>query len=206
MACLRCALFLLNIQLLTCQKSRVSQLEEKIDGIVSLLSSSQQTQSRIPTHSPLEQPHSILTPSTFPATSTARNDDGKSLQIFQNSGTHDGMSSHQMANESAAPEYLEIIPGFRVTVDDGNRLLHLYRESYSPFFPFVPISPTTNAYELYSTRPLLFKAVMHVVAPQSYHIQHEFSLWFKEYLAHYVILEQEKRLDILQALLLHIAW
>jgi hypothetical protein len=135
----------------------------------------------MPMHSPPEQSHLVQ-----PA---SRND-----------------TVHINRSISTVSEFLELTPGYNITPGEGDRLLHLYREAYSPLFPFVPLPSSTTASELYSTRPVLFKAIMYAVAPQNYSTQQEISLMFRRYIAEHVIMEQEKRLDILQALLIHIAW
>lgn len=118
------------------------------------------------------------------------------------------MGSESLSTHDTPPafDYVEIIPGFRVTFGEADKFLHLYRGFFSPDFPFVPLPQTTTAYELYSNQPLLFRVVMHVVAPQTQRMQLEFAHWFRDYIARHVVMGQEKRLEILQAIVLYIAW
>lgn len=103
-------------------------------------------------------------------------------------------------------EYIEIVPGFRMTFDEADRALNLYRSVYAPYFPFVLIPVMLTAYELHDKKPFLFRTIISVTAPQSPVTQSEIKLWFREYIAQHVVVNNEKRLEILQAILVHLAW
>lgn len=47
---------------------------------------------------------------------------------------------------------------------------------------------------------------MTVTAPQSATTQKRAALWFREYIAEHMVVNQEKSLELLQAILVSIAW
>lgn len=235
--------------------SRVGQLEEKIDGIMSLLNASQQIQQTSPSSSGQTPPS---TSSAAPAFEQGRN----SIQQLLNPNNEAGVGAagsgaaegpdptstpppsahfHSQARlvpaagvvppasvatggepgtaasssyldperatrPSAAGESVDIVKGFRVTFFEAERALNIYRSIYAPYFPFVPIPVMMTAYELYDRYPFLFRNIVVVTTPQSPAAQAEYRVWFREYIAHHVIVNNERRLEILQGILIHLAW
>lgn len=116
------------------------------------------------------------------------------------------LGSERATRPTAAGESVEIVKGFRVTFFEAERALNLYRSIYSPYFPFVPIPVMMTAYELYDRSPFLFRSIVTITTPQSPVVQAEYRLWFREYVAQHVVVNNEKRLEILQAILIHLAW
>jgi hypothetical protein len=114
--------------------------------------------------------------------------------------------SNLFADTTPPVEHIDIIPGFRVSMADAEYFLRIYISSYSPLFPFVPVSKSISAYDLFVTKPFLLRTIMGIVAPQTHTIQVQTETWFREYIAEHMVVKQEKTLEILQALLLFIAW
>lgn len=63
-----------------------------------------------------------------------------------------------------------------------------------------------TAHELYQRSPFLFRSIVVITTPQSPAIQAEYRVWFREYVAQHVVVHNEKRLEILQAILIYLAW
>lgn len=103
-------------------------------------------------------------------------------------------------------ESVEIIPGFRMTFFEADRALNIYRSLYAPYFPFVTIPVMATAYDFYEKTPFLFRTIVSVAAPQAPNTQSEFRDWFRRYIAEHLVVNNERRLEILQALLVHMAW
>jgi hypothetical protein len=101
---------------------------------------------------------------------------------------------------------VEVFPDFSLSVSETENMLQTYKTSHSPLFPFVPISETTSAYDLYVDKPFLLRTIMTVTAPQSAAIQKKAAIWFREYIAEHIVAKQEKSVELLQALLTYIAW
>lgn len=107
---------------------------------------------------------------------------------------------------TAAAEFVDVVKGFRVSFYEADRALNLFRSIYSPYFPFVVIPVMTTSLDLYDKSPFLFRTIVAVTTPQTPAIQAEFKLWFREYIAQHVVVNNERRLEILQAILIYLAW
>lgn len=173
---------------LTKRRSRVAQLEQKIDGIMSFLASNQAGPPNGPspltpesqfTHRPSPQALENTTPATQPVPRSTRS---KSQALFQ------------------------LIPGFQLTAQEASNYLSIYINEYAPNFPFVMIPPSVNVHSLHAESPGLFWAIMTAVAPQSISLQQGIKMWFRQYIADHMIVRQEKSLQLLQTILVHVAW
>lgn len=98
------------------------------------------------------------------------------------------------------------IPDFQVTDREASRFLSIYASEYAPNFPFVMVPSAATAHSLHDRSPGLFWAIMTAVAPQSFAVQQRVKTWFRQYVADHVIVRQEKTLQLLQAILVHLAW
>ncbi|KAK0636633.1 hypothetical protein B0T17DRAFT_86157 [Bombardia bombarda] len=173
--------------------TRVGQLEEKIDGIMSLLNAGRQLQQT----SASSQSQPSPTPQTPPIFHDPIRDSLVPPSPKENSS---------YVHTTPPLEYIDIVPTLRVSFAEADRLLTLYRTDYSPRFPFVPITDDLRAYDLFQNRPFLFRTIMHIVAPQNAAVQRDVNQWFRQYIAEHIVINQEKRLELLQALILFIAW
>lgn len=108
--------------------------------------------------------------------------------------------------KTTAVESVEIFRGFHVTFLEADRALNLYRSIYSPYFPFVTIPVMLSPYDLYEKAPFLFRTIVAVTTRQGPTMQTEFKIWFRQYVAQHVVANNEARLEILQAILVHLAW
>ncbi|KAF5967046.1 cercosporin resistance protein [Fusarium bulbicola] len=168
------------------KSTRVAQLEKKIDGIVSLLSANQrkglspltpESPQEVQVHAPC-QPHST---------------------------NHDMMN--QIPDDSVRfSTDVELFPGFRVSQQEASDRLDVYRRDYVPHFPFVPVPSSMCASELYVESRVMFWTILAVVSPLNDKVQVEFKAWFRRYLAEHLVVRQEKSIDILQAMLVYLAW
>ncbi|KAF4840334.1 Transcriptional regulator WAR1 [Colletotrichum siamense] len=120
----------------------------------------------------------------------------------------DGSYHSFQANSARLPSLTEavtIIPGYQVTFQEADAVLQLYTSDFVAQFPFVPL-PTHNAYDLYRTKPLLFKTVLWTCSPPSRDLNAAFEKWFRQHVAHRVVVLLEKSLELLQSLLVFFAW
>ncbi|KJK87909.1 hypothetical protein H633G_08219, partial [Metarhizium anisopliae BRIP 53284] len=168
------------------KSSRVALLEQKIDGIMSLLAENQHGQQQ-PGPSPMT-PESQLAHKTSPAIP----------QVLQTEPPHSTGSGNQAL--------FRLIPDFQVTEREASRFLSIYASEYAPNFPFVMVPSAATAHGLHDRSPGLFWAIMTAVAPQSLAVQQRVKTWFRQYVADHVIVRQEKTLQLLQAILVHLAW
>lgn len=174
---------------LTKHHSRVAQLEQKIDGIMSFLASNQSVQPNGP--SPMT-PESQFTHQTSP-------------HVPENSITQPTQPAPRSTRSKSQAIFL-LIPGFQLTAQEAATYLSVYMNDYAPNFPFVMIPPSANVHSLHAESPGLFWAIIAAVAPQPFPIQQGIRLWFRQYIADHMIVRQEKSLQLLQAILVHVAW
>lgn len=175
--------------------SRVAQLEKKLDGIVSLLAASQQMQAKGP---------SPLTPESPEAVQIAQPLPEKPASPFLGlEETVDGRGGDDATNDSSE---LELLPGFRITHEQGDKYLDVYRRDFLPVFPFVSLPDYITSRKLYAHSEVLFWTMMAVVHPLPREVQSDTKTWFRKYLAEHVVVLQERNLHTLQAILIHLAW
>ncbi|KAM5369724.1 hypothetical protein ACJZ2D_008871 [Fusarium nematophilum] len=185
------------------KSTRVAQLEEKIDGIVSLLAANQRIQGK--------GGPSPLTPES-PQDTQAQPQHAKELPTTVDLVVEPRPTSINILDSVIGDDLpqdfsdLELFPGFRISHDQAAKGLDLYRQEYSPQFPFVPLAAACTSHELYAQSRLLFWTIMAVVSPLGDKVQMEFKAWFRKYLAEHVVVRQEKYLDIVQAILIFLAW
>ncbi|KAK3318186.1 hypothetical protein B0H66DRAFT_227245 [Apodospora peruviana] len=179
--------------------TRVGQLEQKIDGIMSLLNASRQVQQPSPGSSSSQPSEgSSQTPGLYPVDIGRHPRPPSPLRAGAMLGT--------LARAMNPFMQIDIIPGFQISLEQAHGLLELYRTSYSPLFPFIPIPEHMSACDLLDDKPFLFRTIMQVVAPQSPAVQRNFSRWFRLYIAEHVVVNLEKRVELLQAIILFVAW
>lgn len=167
----------------------MAQLEKKIDGIVSLLAA-QKGLSPLTPESPQDVPAQQPIPEDIQAVQLAP--DRLPPPII-------GRSDDDYAD-------LELFPGFRITHDEAAKRLEVYRRDYVPEFPFVPMPDSLASHEFYSESRFLFWTILAVVSPLKEKVQMDFKAWFRKYLAEHVVMGQERSLDILQGILVYLAW
>lgn len=73
-------------------------------------------------------------------------------------------------------------------------------------FPFVALGPEIFAEQLYLEKPLLFRVVMLVAAVNTVSKQKEIKRSISTYIAQHIVVQEERSLDLLQGLLVFIAW
>lgn len=118
----------------------------------------------------------------------------------------DTPTSSRNPPQPVVTQYVEIVPGFQMTFQEADQCLHEYRSNFTPSFPFVPIPITMSAYELHEAADFLLRTILIVVAPQTLAVQRSVQKWFRQYLAQHLVVEQERRLELLQAILIFVAW
>ncbi|KAK4233284.1 hypothetical protein C8A03DRAFT_48123 [Achaetomium macrosporum] len=151
--------------------ARVRKLEDKLQGIMSLLSVGE----RNPPHPP--QPRGQHE-------GEAQDPSESQRRLYPPSPT-------SLANPSplAAPvaqpqtEAIQIVPGFVLSFAEADAIVDLYRRSYSPYFPFVPIPVTAAAADLEQASPFPLRTILQVAAPQTAVVQRSVDRWFRQHIA-----------------------
>ncbi|KAM0562375.1 hypothetical protein ACHAPJ_002065 [Fusarium lateritium] len=180
------------------KSTRVAQLEKKIDGIVSLLAANQR------------KGLSPLTPESPQETQTQVQVPPRPCEEIPMPPLVVDPTSIDLANRDDRTAFfstdMELFPGFRVSHEQAAERLAVYRRDYIPHYPFVPMSGAISSHELYVESRILFWTILAVVSPLEDKVQMEFKAWFRKYLAEHLIVRQEKSIDILQAILVYLAW
>lgn len=121
-------------------------------------------------------------------------------------------------NQNAAESTLEESSGPSTAIDDApwitdlglspavlDYLLDRFR-GMACYFPFVQLSETWTAASMAEDRPFLLLAAVAAASSKRCHLQDALTKQFKEYLSKRVVMAGEKDLDLLQGLLVHLAW
>lgn len=183
-------------------------MEKKIDGIVSLLAANQRNGlSPLTPESPQEilpqthhhhhhqQPHSHAHAHSHNEAVSINSAVSLPIDVI----THSDIPVHFSGT-------LELFPGLRITHQQAAECINSYRRDYVPNFPFVPVPEHMTSHELFVESSLLFWTIVAVVSPLEDKVQMEFKLWFRKYLAEHLVVRQEKSVDVLQAMLIYLAW
>ncbi|KAK4235718.1 hypothetical protein C8A03DRAFT_17567 [Achaetomium macrosporum] len=175
-ACNRCAKMKISCALppLTDRKrrgpsTRVRKLEDKLEGIMSLLTAAERNQPRPPGHRGAGRQDPSETQSQRYSLSPA------SLETPGPSVVSVTPLTTQLQAEA-----IQIVPGFVLPLAEADGILNLYRTSYSPYFPFVPVPVTMAAAELERASPFLLRTILQVAVPQTAAVQKRVERWFRQ--------------------------
>jgi hypothetical protein len=187
----------------------VAQLEKKLDDLVSLLTAPKgQGEDIEQTHlveseSPLRHAsptsaHQIRQTSSFAKTIPGR-------QVGLDSAQH---NTGTPSSTSSQPSYAPQVGGscFNIPNQEDAFLLLEFRTSMAPQFPFVVIPPEATSESLRRERPMLWKAVLTAASCFDPARQEAMGWELIEEFSTRLLLKAEKSLDLIQALLVHLAW
>lgn len=123
------------------------------------------------------------------------------------SATPTGVYSASTEVEEISSDVVTIIPGFQMTHDKADLVLKEYMSTMVYHFPFVPLPPAVckTSFMLKET-PLLLKTILSVCMPSSPDVNRSFETWFRQHIAHRVVVSMERNLELLQAILVFLAW
>ncbi|KAH8652183.1 hypothetical protein BX600DRAFT_553624 [Xylariales sp. PMI_506] len=178
------------------KSTRVMALEEKVDGIMSLLSAAHGLSSTASTDSPrplLQQPNSLPSPvDSIRTPSTVAESHSRQAPSVEH------------ASSQLSPS-IDVSPGLRITLAEADQILSEYRTDFVHRFPFVPL-PIGSARDLHHERPFLLKTIISSCRPRTFAIKSEFDRWFRETVAHRIVVLNESNIELLQAILVYLAW
>ncbi|CEI66914.1 unnamed protein product [Fusarium venenatum] len=97
-------------------------------------------------------------------------------------------------------------PPFGLSWLQATQILNLFHQEYISQFPFVLIRSDDTAERLYKGNPFLFRAIMLVAAPLSESKIIKMKRNVLAYLGYRTLVEEDKTLDILQGILVIVAW
>ena len=92
-----------------------------------------------------------------------------------------------------------------LSFQEADELLQIYRVASSDF-PFVYVDPTATLESLRWDKPFLILSILVMASPRARSLQVLLEKELREVLAQKVIVEGELSLDLLQGLLVYLAW
>lgn len=204
-------------------KSQVEKLEEKLDGLVTLLKSTQESKASnetpVPTSYKISPTSSTsIAPLSAASQSSPEEISGQSWIHLEIANSAAGSQPSATRDEwivtpDNAPAALCRLPGLcppipdRVdfTSDQANILLCRWREHMAPFFPFIVVSPSISAQDLQRDRPFLLKSIL-AVASHNPGQQLALGKWLVRQLVERMAINGERNLDLLLGLLTYTGW
>lgn len=189
--------------------SKTARLEEKLDGLVSLLKAGAQSSTiGVNTHA---------TPAIYDSThhSSVRTNnkttphsqtEGGSVTSVSNDYPPDlpVLTPGTTGSEGSSPAsvYYDAVEPSPVEAEEYLTSFHTYKSKY---FPFVYISSTTTAQQLRQERPFLWLSIM-TIASRSTSQQQILGSKIRHILAEEMLLKSGKNIDLLLGLLAYIGW
>jgi hypothetical protein len=223
----------------------MSQMEQKLDGLVALLAQpeSARTSSVVPRqYSTSQSPNSIsqscqspthleqravLTPSSrvprgngyhvesFPGASSMPHQSPAPQECDEENGCQSGHPpQNEVGRESGSPSHTVATDhrvlnlGFATNLVDSvlaGSLLSSFR-LMSEFFPFVVFQTDTTAEKLHTERPITLLAILMTASWNNRSLQMTLEEQYRLELATKTIIDAQKSLDLLQSMLIYLAW
>lgn len=85
-------------------------------------------------------------------------------------------------------------------------MLDIFRDELTQHFPFVVVPPAANAGEMKRKKPFLFLAIMMMACRHDVPRQGEVAKAIREIISQRILMKNEHTLDMLQGMLLYLAW
>lgn len=194
----------------------MEKLEEKLDGLVTLLKSTHDIGSGDEA-SNLSSGTSRLRSATLPDQDAI----ASSLSPGElNGSTRTQSTSHDLgytADFCTPTSSVSILPPTAFNglewelskmlppTDDANGLLEIFKDQACLYFPFISVPKSTSAEDLRRERPFLYLAIMAVTSQKSYQKEELGKLLLRQ-IAERVFVDGERSLDLLLGILTFTAW
>lgn len=195
---------------------KTSQLEEKLDGLVTLLKSAatQSTPGILNTafiNSSLEGLQSALPETSSIPTATSSVYGGQQSHSAIGEGLPNSIYTPAPSISSKSTPYsnhsLEPIvrPDFDPGPEEAELRLNIFRNQYTKNFPFIVLSPSLTVHELRQQRPILWKSIMTVTSPHSTE-QNLLSNEMRAIIGKEAFAQGTRNMDFLLAVLVYCSW
>ncbi|CAI6342460.1 unnamed protein product [Periconia digitata] len=187
-------------------RSRVKQLEQRVDSLIGLLAANGQS---------LEVTENIKSVLDKAATPTAQSEPSPGARDTSNSVSsqchtppESGSCQLNVANPTGEEpfEAYDPIDAGIITEHAASRLVEEFKQSFVLSFPFVVIPPSTDVNTLRRDSPFLFLSVLTTTSYRTPELQRELANHLKSQIALRVVELSHKSLEILQGLLVYGAW
>ncbi|KAF2439641.1 hypothetical protein P171DRAFT_490333 [Karstenula rhodostoma CBS 690.94] len=186
-------------------RSRVKQLEQRVDTLIDLIKNGQPAANNVGTDVSAT-PQEVHLPLATPSESAA-DLDGRS-ENAQNYYSTPAESPENILYAPAESSFTAYDPVEAGLLDDctADSLLQEYKDSCTSAFPFVIVAPSVKGKELRQSQPFLFHAILTVTTCREVGLQLTLAAKLKEQIALRVINHSHKSLELLQGILLFTEW
>ncbi|KAK1594147.1 uncharacterized protein LY79DRAFT_549995 [Colletotrichum navitas] len=191
------------------KSSRVMELEKKIDGLVNLFQSQQQAQEVQRLNSSTKGPEGEIQHLSPKNTATLHGLHQPPTCRAASSGIPSSTpESHafSLPDTRYSDATFHLVPGFSISATKAEEYLDIYRTRLVPNFPFVPVRHDMTAMELHDTKRFLFWCIMQAVASQTAAVQKTVDDWVRRHAAMHVVVLGEQSIELIQGLLVYVAW
>lgn len=179
-------------EMLICSHAKI--IEKKLDDIAMLLDRYRER----PAPAERSTEHSSLSKegnSTTPATTQAPDQEFSSIPLIQS----------VQASFPPRSGSIPVVPGFEIPFVEADQVLQEYMTVMLPQFPFVPL-PCHNAYDMFKDKPLLLKTILWVCRPPKPEASAAFESRLRQHIAHQTVVLGNKSLELVQTILVFLAW
>lgn len=177
--------------------SRVASLEERLDALTAAI----ETQNALAAgrQPPTRGPRSTSSSCNYSSSQTpsTRADSPNEIPV---------LPPKAIVQRQLPSSYASSQPPLGLTWEQADNILFRFKEDLIFSFPFIWISEHTSAHELLDTNPCLFRAVMLAAAPLPIPRLTKMKRNVIAFLSQHLLVEEERSLDLLQGLLITIAW
>jgi hypothetical protein len=161
---------------------------------------------------PIDQAQNSMSGSSFHRSPTSVDQPHQASSLVETNPCHQSKLNSPQQNTSTALLIDPMYPPrtnvslFDLPNQEGAFLLLEFRTSMARQFPFVVIPPNATSESLRTERPMLWKAILTAASCLKPSRQEGMGQELIEEFSTRLLLNGEKSLDLLQALLIHIAW
>ena len=174
------------------QSRRVRVLEEKVDSLLTILGAQRGN---------LEH-GSVLAEMQTPAP-TEGNDDATTTSPMQ---ACTATSTAAPPASTGGSSQFDVIDNGILTVPMADVLINKYKSVHSTYFPFVVIAPEADTFAMRRDAPFLFLAIITTCLEGDHLQQRRLGVEMSRILSQRVLVDCERNLDLLQGLLVLLAW
>ncbi|KAF2458685.1 hypothetical protein BDY21DRAFT_341047 [Lineolata rhizophorae] len=183
--------------------TRVARLEEKLDGLASLLASSRSMG--------IGPQANLVTPVSNSSTPhDSYNDSSNGQENPQHSHVTDTYTSPVICDGDTSNNPVARSSGSEPNdVEDpsiAESLFTTFRTQMGNYFPFVVLPPNVSSQDIRRERPILYKAILMAASHLQFERQAKIVKELTQELNHCIFVEGKKNMDILQGMLVYIAW
>ncbi|KAB5578728.1 hypothetical protein GE09DRAFT_559672 [Coniochaeta sp. 2T2.1] len=169
--------------------SRTAQLEERLNGLVELLSASKAARDASNTEA-------------IPTSS--RRHTSYDVSVSSGSSSPESITDPGDIEDDAEP--LQPRNPILQSSEHDETLLYLYQIRISPLFPFVIIPPGIPYYDVRQQRPFLFACIRMVSSLNDTQTMRPQIRLILSYIAEHALVQSDKSLDLLQGILIVLGW